>query len=185
MQHFLETRDQNVNSSFIKTTIEGNNAATATNFRPQFIQKFGYDYFDAPVRCPYPRFLQIVEIARQFYYPDLNPNEGYDRLGYRGTMHFFQSPAGQVIKPLMRVLGPERGAPQFTKNMSNQFPFGVHHTEEVSPGYMRYRVQGVPNPPTLMQGFLRAGLELSGAKNAQFKIDVIFAKDFAIEAFWQ
>ena len=132
----------------------------------QFVLKnqFDFDLSQPPSTCSYNKYLDIAEYLRATFLPNMSVAAGYEEIGYRVTNLYFQGVAGQVVKMMARVMGPQKGAKQFLRSISNTLPWAEHELEELGPNHLCYHKRLVGGPPPIMLGILRAALEASGAK---------------------
>ena len=135
----------------------------------------------------YNCYLEVAEYLRSTFLSHLTPEEGYNELGYQLTQVYFKGVAGQVMRVLARVMGPQRGARHFVHSMSTALPWGIHELQEVQPNYIRYRKELVGGPPPLMLGILRASIEAAGAKltKATYTVQSMAQDDIVYEVEWQ
>jgi uncharacterized protein (TIGR02265 family) len=149
-------------------------------------QKFGFDCRSPALTYPYDTYVDIAEYLRQTFHPNVDMEVGFEEMGYRIGVSYFEGISGQVIKAMARVMGPQNGTKQFIKSISKALKWGEHELEEVRPGYMRYHKRLVGGPPPLMLGILRASLEASGAKlvSAHYTIINSVEDDIVYEIEW-
>ena len=149
--------------------------------------KFDFDVKKLQSVYSYNSYLDVAEYLRANYLDKLNPEDGYNELGYRITQVYFQGVAGQVVKTMARVMGPQNGAKQFVRTMSNTLSWGTHELEEVRSNYVRYHKALVGGPPPLMLGLIRAALEAGGAKltRATYTVYSIDEDDVVYEVEWK
>ena len=157
------------NGNSVHLLLEGNGIGQRSDLQRAILEQFGYDYHSSPpLNYPYDQYLAIVEFLRETLYVktrlEKTPDETYQELGCRAIQTYFQGLSGSVLKMAARVMGPQRGAIQFLKNIKLALPWGEHELVAVRAGYVCYRKRGVSGPPALMLGIMQASLEATGVK---------------------
>jgi uncharacterized protein (TIGR02265 family) len=149
-------------------------------------RRFGIDLSQPPRVCEYDKYLEIAEYLRAVSFRHLTPEQGYEELGYRIVQVYFMGAAGQVLRTLAKVMGPQTGAKQFIKLISRALPWGQHEIEEIRPGYARYHKALVGGPPPLMLGMIRAAVEATGARITRSGYTVLSEErdDIIYEIYW-
>lgn len=143
----------------------GNTSNENNNIRAKLEQRFGYNFDNLPAAIALAQYLEMVEFIRLILYPIKPVNEAYELIGYQTSLHgYFQGGTGLVLKAAARVLGPQHSAPRFVKALKTILPTGEHDLLEQKTGQVVYRLRGVFVPPALVCGWLKAGIEVSGAK---------------------
>ncbi len=175
---------RNISGNAVRLLLEGSGAFRHPVILQQVADKFDYNYKIPPASFSYDSYLKIAEFLRQIYFGHKTDEEGYELLGYNATQAYLQGVTGQVLRMAAGVMGPQRGAKQFLKNMQGTLPWGIHELEEVKPNFMRYRIQKVPGSSGLMRGVIRASLEISGAKDIVVRSFLIATEHKLYEAQW-
>jgi uncharacterized protein (TIGR02265 family) len=159
----LATGSRSIHKGTLMLLLESCGVTKLKYWQDKLKNEFGLDVNKPPLTFPYDRYVEIAEGLRLALYSTQSPTVAYDEMGYKVGQAYFETMAGQVMKPLAKVLGPQKGAKLFLRTMSQALPWGTHNIEELTPNYLRYRKSLVGGPPPLMLGILRACLEVSGA----------------------
>ena len=144
--------------------LEGNEVGQHPDWQQFILEKWGFDYQRPPNIYPFHRYLELVEYLRTKLYGELEPDAGYQKLGYNACQCYFRGISGQILKVAAHVMGPQRGAQQFVKNMQRVLPWDKHELVEIRPGYICYSKGVSEGSPAIMLGFMQASVEATGAK---------------------
>ncbi len=176
--------NQYVTGNTVKIMLEGNNV----HLRPALLQaisdQFEFDYQKIPTSYPYGKYLSIVTYLGSVLYPGKSRDEADEALGYNAIQAYFRGPIGQVIKATASIMGPQRAAKQFLRNIRTALPWATHEMEEVSPTRLRYRVRDGGGRVALMRGVLRASLEITGVKVVRLETKLLSPGESLHEMEW-
>lgn len=147
--------------------IKGSKAANNPEILQTIRERFNLDYHNPPITMPHEDYLEMLEYLRQVLFPEKNYEAGYEALGVCILQGHFQGVVGQVNRIAARIISAEKSIEIYLKANNNAVPFGQYTLDELGKHHARYRQTGVPGPPALERGIVKASIEATGAKNVR------------------
>lgn len=173
-----------IRSSTVKHLLDGSNFIKRADSLEILLERFNFDYQNPPHSYSYVKYLEMAELVRSTLYDGKSPDEGYEQLGYLAIQDYFEGVVGHILKATASLMGPQRGARQFLTKIKDTLRWGEHSFDEITANSLLYHIKYVPGPPAMMQGVLRASLEITGAKVVSLTSTVISEEDVIHEMIW-
>jgi hypothetical protein len=175
-----------IRGSYIQHVLGGNRLDELPELEKQILTRFGYNYRNPPPTYQIEGFITLIYFLRDTLFTEtsLTDDEKFGRIGYFSSKSFFASPAGQVILPVLRIVGVTRGIHNFLTRMNNIFPWADFRLEEIHPNCCCISYRPLEVPPTLIGGSLRANLEQMGLKNIEITTTSMTSEYHRVTATW-
>lgn len=149
------------------------------------VKALGVD-FDRPLEPAYPYdvWARVLEATARAIYPQLSLEQGCERLGWELMHGFFDTSIGALMRGAVKMFGPTRTLLRAGRTLRT----GNNYTEVTTThlGGNRYELVFNEGPLTrdAMQGCVRAGLELAGAKGVRIVSTPLSADSVKLTIDW-
>jgi uncharacterized protein (TIGR02265 family) len=145
---------------------------------------FGLNYHNLPEYYPFDLYTKMLDWLRQEFYPQDAPSDAYEKLGRNITQGFFSGAVGQLLRIGAELIGVEQGLNFFFHTLGGATPLGSFQTLEQRPGYARFVLWNVPQPPEVTCGMILETMQATKIQNSKISYQRLNAKDTEFEVTW-
>jgi uncharacterized protein (TIGR02265 family) len=179
------TKQANLDGNDIKVVLTGNAVDQHPTLLNDLLAKFGYDFYNPPVRVTFDIYLKILELIRQECYPKLPEYNAYFVMGRKSVEGYRKELIGRVTQNIAKIASPEERARIYVENFAtinrNSSEWKI---EEVRAGYCRVRSIGGRVPPDFIRGVLYEGINLDDIINLKVTANVLSVDERIYEITW-
>lgn len=119
---------------------------------------------------PFPRWEKCLVVVSEELFPSLPPDEALEEVGVLLTHGYFQTLMGSALAALLRVIGPARALKRMDRSLRTGNKYTEASVKELGPTRFEFWSNESGLAQFNLVGVLRAGAEISGARNLRTQI---------------
>jgi uncharacterized protein (TIGR02265 family) len=119
---------------------------------------------------PISRWEKCLVVCAEELFPERSLELGVQEVGFLLTRGYFQTLLGSAVAAVLKVIGPARAIKRMDRSLRSGNNYSETRVTELAPGKFEFWSNETGLTQYNLVGLLRAGAEVSGAKNLRAEI---------------